>query len=395
MNLLLVTNLFPTPVDPERGVFTLQLVKRLKKLCNVTVVCPLPYFPKLSVLSKLDKWYQFALVPAEYEIEGIKVYSPKYPLIPKLSESRHAFLMSLGIKSFIHRLNRKIKFDAINSHWLFPDSCAVDSAVSSLGIPHIPTGLGCDVNHDIYDKNKGPVILKTLNNSAAITVVSNALKNELVGSGIAKNKITVIPNGVDIDNFRPLVKSACRKQLGLQLTEPMVLYVGRLSEEKNVESLIVATGKVIHGNHPFQLYIVGDGPLMPDLKELSHSLNIEDNVHFAGKVDHALISTWMGATDYFSLPSLREGCPNVILEALGCGRPVIASRVGAIPDIVNNDTGLLFTPEDIDEISSAIIQAFNRKWDETTISESIKNLSWEHAARKYYDVFKGQTGSPQ
>ncbi|MFK5948631.1 MAG: glycosyltransferase [Methylococcales bacterium] len=387
MNILLVTNLFPTPTDPERGVFTLQLVKRLKKICNVTVVCPLPYFPKISLFKKLDKWYQFALVPGEYEIEGVKVYSPKYPLIPKLSEAKHAYFMSLGLKSCIRRLNDEIKFDVINSQWLFPDSCAVDLAIESLNIPHVPTGLGCDVNLDLYHSEKGPRILSTLNNAAAITVVSNSLKNELVNSNLDEHKITVIPNGVDIENFKPLNKSECREKLDLLISTPMLLYVGRLSEEKDVKSLILAAEKAIETD-ALHLYIVGDGPLMGELKELTAKLKISEYVHFIGKVNHLEVSTWMGATDFFCLPSLREGCPNVILEALGCGRPVIASRVGAIPDVVNEDTGILFAPQNIDEISQSISQAFSKNWDEKTISESIKNLSWEHAAKNYYDVFK-------
>lgn len=393
MNLLLVTNLFPTPSDPERGVFILQLVKRLKNICDVTVVCPLPYFPKLSFLKKLDKWYQFSLVPTEYEIEGIKVHSPKYPLIPKLSESRHAMLMSLGLKTFIRRLNNEKKFDAVSSHWLFPDSCAVDIAIKSLNIPHIPSGRGCDVNQYLYDVNKGPQIIKTLNNAAAITVVSNGLKNELVKSGINKNKITVIPNGVDVNNFKPLDKNHCRKKLKLKLSEPMVLFVGRLSEEKNIKSLMLSAKYLIENYKPFQLYLVGDGPLMSDLKKLSNSLKIENHIHFVGKVDHSEVSTWMGAADFFCLPSLREGCPNVVLEALGCGRPVIASNVGAIPDVITEETGILFTPENIDEINSSFTRAFDTTWDEKTITNSIKNLTWEHAAKRYLDVFNHCTTS--
>ena len=386
MNLLLITNLFPTPSDPERGIFTLQLVKRLEKICNVTVVCPLPYFPKLSIFKKFDKWYQFALVPDEYIIDGIKVYSPKYPMIPKLSESNHALLMSIGLKSSIKKLNDKYNFDAVNSQWLFPDSCAVDMAIKSLNIPHIATGLGCDINQDTYHDVKGPLILKMLNRATAITVVSNNLKNELINHKINSDKITVIPNGVDIDSFKIQDKNMCRERLGIKSLEPMVLYVGRLSEEKNIKSLIIAAEKLITKGNSFNLYIVGDGPLDAELKALSKQLKIEKHVHFVGKVDHSEISTWMSSTDFFSLPSIREGCPNVILEALGCGRPVISSNVGAIPDVVNEQSGILFDPNNIEEIVSSFMQAFSRSWDEVKITDSIKKLTWENAAKNYLAV---------
>jgi len=388
MNLLLVTNLFPTPNDPERGVFTLQLIKRLNKICNVTVVCPLPYFPRLSLLKRFKKYYQFSLIPDEYHIDNIKVYSPKYLLIPKLSESKHAFLMSLSLKRHIKNLHDKIKFDVINSQWLYPDSCAVDLAIQKLGLPHVPTGLGCDVNQDLYDKEKKYQIKKMLDSANAITVVSKSLKNELIESGFPEKKISVIPNGVDIKQFNPLNREACRQDLNIGLKTPIILYVGRLSHEKCITSLISSASNLINKKYLFQLYIVGDGPMMEELKNQASSLNIAEYVHFTGKVEHDEISKWMGACDYFCLPSLREGCPNVVLEALGCGRPVIASHVGAIPDVINTNTGMLFEPNNVNSITSTLEKAFKVDWDAELISDSVKKLSWEHAAENYFNVFK-------
>lgn len=388
MKLLLVTNLFPTPVDPERGIFTLQLVKHLKNYCDVTVVCPLPWFPNWKILKNQEKWFQYSQVPERYIIDNIEVHSPKYPLLPKISENIHDRLMTIGLTSYIKKLHRINHYDAINSQWLYPDSVAVDNLISSIGIPHIPTGLGCDVNLDIYDKSKGKKILRMLNNSHAVTVVSNNLKDELIKNNIQKNNISVIPNGVDIEKFKVLNKESCRTKLNIKINEPMVLYVGRLSEEKSVSTLIEATSKLIQSNCKIKVYLVGDGPLHQYLLDLVDRLNISKNIIFIGKVEHSEISTWMGATDYFCLPSLREGCPNVILEALGSGRPVIASRVGAIPDIVTNESGILFTPKDVDGLAKALNNAITSKWDSKDISNSVQKLSWDEAAKKYYHVFK-------
>jgi len=96
----------------------------------------------------------------------------------------------------------------------------------------------------------------------------------------------------------------------------------------------------------------------------------------------------MGAANYFCLPSLREGCPNVILEALGSGRPVIASRVGAIPDVVTDKSGILFTPQNVEELSAAIEKALAINWSAQEITASVAKLSWEHAAEQYIRVFK-------
>jgi len=388
MNLLLVTNLFPTPHDPERGIFTLQLVKRLQKHCHITVVCPLPWFPNWPILYRLEKYAQFAKTPTRYSIDGIDVHSPKYPLLPRVSENRHADFMCMGIQRYILNLHKRIGFDAVNSQWLYPDSVAVGKVLRKLPIPHIATGLGCDVNHDIYEPIKGDRIISMLNECSAVTVVANSLRDELIGHEIDGRKISVIPNGIDVEQFKILDKNHCRQQLSIHTNMPVILYVGRLSAEKNIKTLIRAGALVINSGNPVELYLVGDGPLEGTLKELVKDLDIEKYVNFVGKVDHSDVSTWMNASDFFCLPSLREGCPNVILEALGSGVPVIASKVGAIPDVVNNNSGILFTPTDVDELAGSIKKAIERNWSAAEIASSVDRLSWEHAADQYYEVFK-------
>lgn len=390
MNLLIITNLFPTPADHERGIFTLQLVKRLQKHANVTVVCPLPWFPKINLLNNIkvfNKWSTFSNVPLKYVIDGVEVHSPKYILLPKISENIHDKLMMAGIIRYVRKLHKNIHFDAVNSQWLYPDSVAAGKITKKLQIPHIPTGLGCDVNLDIYQPVKGNKILDMLHHSRAITVVSNGLKEELIKNNIENNKITVIPNGIDIDKFKILNKDECRKNLNIPKEQSVILYVGRLSEEKNVSTLIKAASKLIKTNQTLHVYLVGDGPLRSELELLANKLGTLKNIHFIGKIVHDLVGTWMGATDYFCLPSLREGCPNVILESLGCGRPVIASNVGAIPDIVTNESGILFTPEDVTGLTNALSTALRTNWNEEIINKSVKNLSWENAAKKYTNVF--------
>ena len=222
----------------------------------------------------------------------------------------------------------------------------------------------------------------------AITVVSAGLKQELVSHKIAGEKITVIPNGIDTNQFKILDNQYCRNKLGIETDRPIILYVGRLSEEKNVSTLIKATAALIHGGHNVRLLIVGEGPLKNELMVLAGELGIDSFVRFIGKVGHSQVSLWMGAADYFCLPSIREGCPNVILEALGSGRPVIASRVGAIPDIVTDDSGIMFTPEDVEELTLSLKRAFATEWSPIKIKESVKKLSWEKAAAEYVKIFR-------
>jgi teichuronic acid biosynthesis glycosyltransferase TuaC len=388
MKVLLVTNLFPSEVDPERGVFTLQLAKQLAKHCELTVVFPITRFPKWKIFSRFKKWYVFAKVPYRYEIDGVTVYSPKYPMLPKVSEAMQAKLMTVGLKRCISRLHKDHSFDVVNSHWFYPDSVAVDSISHLLNIPHIATGLGCDVNHDIFEKDKRQAILDMTRRAKALTVVSSDLKKVLVEQRVPSEKIHTLPNGVDVAQFKRQDKQRCRKLLGLKKSQNIILYVGRLSDEKNIARLIEAFSKLKNAKKIQDLYIVGDGVLRGTLEKLTTKLGLEKRVNFVGKVEHALVATWMGAADLFCLPSIREGCPNVVLEALGSGRPVIASNVGGIPDMVSDRTGILFQPLDISDIAQSLEQALERDWDSEEVANSVKELTWENAALNYLSVYK-------
>jgi len=386
LKLLFVTNAFPTPVEPRRGIFTYQLVKHLEDHFDMTVVCPLPWFPATGGLSRIKKYQNYSLVPPSYAFNGITVFSPKYPLIPRFSESLHASLMYFGIARCLKRLHSRNHFQAVNSHWLYPDSAAVERAAHDLGIPHIATGMGCDVNHDIYDPAKRSSLLALLKSVMAVTVKAESLKQVLINNGANPAKISVIPNGVDTTKFRILDQGQCRTNLGLTGRNPLILYVGRLSEEKNVATLIRAIAQLVSSGEIIDLAVVGSGPLDNELTRLSNELGVNGNVRFYGDVDHETISTWMGAADYFCLPSFREGCPNVVLEALACGKPVIASRVGAIPDFVSASNGILFNPENLTDVVTSITSALATDWDPLAISRTVQDLSWDATAANYARV---------
>lgn len=388
MKVLLITNLFPTPSDLERGVFTLQLAKELSSKCELSVVCPLPWFPKLSFFKRFKKWYQLAEVPKQYEIDGITVYSPKYILIPKISESLHSLFMAIGLKSFIKKLHVETNFDVINSQWLYPDSVASEMLAKGMKLPHVVTGLGCDINDDLYHDAKSPKILSMLNAVEGVTVVSSRLKGELIKHKIEPDKIKVILNGVDCDRFKFLDQSECRRELKLDTDDRVILYVGRLSDEKCVYSLVEAFSHISKKETKLKLMLVGDGPEYGALKNLSDKLQINNSVYFIGNVSHSDINKWFCAADIFCLPSKREGCPNVVLESLASGCPVVASDVGALPDLVTKSSGILFQAENVDDISEKLSKALSTKWDRLGIRQSMIKCTWSQAADYYIEAYK-------
>ena len=388
LRVLLFTNLFPNPEDHTRGIFTGQLAHELAEICDLTVVCPLPWFPRWSFLRRFPRWYEFARVPQEYKIHGVQVYSPKYVILPRISEPILGALMFFGSFMTVWKLHRRVRFDVINSMWLYPDSVAAGWIAKLLRIPMVPTALGCDVNRMLNEGGKRGQILSMLRRAPSITAVSEALREGMVSEGIPAARISTIPNGVNGSLFFIRDKLKARAELSLPTERKIVVYVGRLSEEKGLSTLVEAAGKLRRRRDDFLLCLVGDGPLMSELQARVEELGLTGNVRFAGQQDHNAVANWLGACDVFCLPSLREGCPNVVIEALSSGRPVVASRVGGIPDMVRADTGVLVEAQHVEGFATALDAALARKWDERLIAESMNGATWRTAAENYYLAYR-------
>jgi len=384
--LLLITNLFPTPVDQVRGVFIHQLVQELKAWCDIIVICPLPWFPHLRLLRFLQKWYPFSLVPKMYYVDGVKVYSPKYLIIPHVSEAIHSVLMFFSVMKMTLKLHRQIRFDVINAQWLYPDGVISYWISRIMKLIIVVSALGCDVNLFLEQKEKKFQIVNMLKHAEAITVVSENMKHRLLEEGVQEEKISVIPNGVNTRMFCLRDKEVCRQKLALPHEGKIVLFVGRLLDLKGVPYLIEAAGRLAEKQREFTLYLVGEGEQRQQYEEAVTQHNLRNHVRFVGGKGHHEIALWMGACDVFCLPSLREGCPNVVLEALSCGRPVVASRVGGIPDVVSEQSGVLVEPADSYTLGEALDLALQQEWRPFDIHRSVKHLSWEAAAEKYYQA---------
>jgi glycosyltransferase involved in cell wall biosynthesis len=394
LKLLLITNLFPTPVDPVRGVFIHQLVQELKSWCDIVIICPLPWFPHLQLLSFLKKWYPFSLVPKMYYVDGIKVYSPKYVIFPHFSEAVHSVLMFFSVLKTALKLHQQFRFDAINAQWLYPDGVVSYWLSKILKLVIVVSALGCDVNLFLEQKEKKFQIVNMLKHAEAITVVSEDMKHRLLEEVVQEQKISVIPNGVNTRIFCLRDKEVCRQKLAIPQNGTILLFVGRLLDLKGVTYLIEAARQLAEKQQEFTLYMVGEGEQRQRYEEAVAEHHLSDHVRFVGSKGHHEIALWMGACDVFCLPSLREGCPNVVLEALSCGRPVVASRVGGIPDVVCEQSGVLVEPADSQALCEALYLALRREWEPSEIQHSVAHFSWKAAAEKYYQAIYAALTKP-
>lgn len=186
----------------------------------------------------------------------------------------------------------------------------------------------------------------------ALTAVSQEMVDAALAYGLPPGKVFLTPNGVDTDLFHPLDRAACRTELGLDSDAKLVVWAGRLAPEKGLGDLIEAMGRLAE-RVPAQLILLGDGPEKSDLEQAAAQTGVE--VKFVTTVSRSEMPFWYGAADMVALSSLREGRPNVILEALACGRAVAATAVGGVPELVRDGgEGRLAPPSDPKRLAGAI-----------------------------------------
>lgn len=386
--LLIVTNLYPNPLEPTRGIFIQQLVERLKSAYEINVLCPLPWFPNLKIFSGMKKWHKFSQIPSRAAINGIDVHYPRYLVIPRFLGFLHSVFLYASILGKIQKMDKKTKIDLINAFWLFPDGIAAVWAARKLKIPVVISARGCDINLYKSFAFRLPQIKMALRSADFVTAMSLEQKHTIENLGIPAEKIAVIHNGIDFNKFDIKNMSECRNQLNLPQNKRIILYIGRFEEEKQVSYLIRAAARVRNEKkHDIQVELIGDGSLRNALKKEAKNLSLEALVTFRGEKKHEEIVKWMGASDLLCLPSKREGCPNVVLEALACGTPVVAPAVGAVPEIINVVNGCLYSINTVDSLTSSLFEALEKNWEKTKIRESVRSISWEKTAGEYQKIY--------
>jgi teichuronic acid biosynthesis glycosyltransferase TuaC len=387
MKVLILTNAFPNSAEKTRGIFTYQIVQALREKCHVRVIAPLPWVPG-ALARFLGSNHPYSRVPFEEKIEGISVYHPRYLVIPKFFGFMHAFFMFFPLLRLINSLENQESIDIMNVHWLFPDGVSAAWIANKLHKPIILTGLGCDINLYPTMAFRRRQIISALEKADHITTVCNSLKDVVYSLGIKKEKVTVIPNGVDLFLFTIMDKLSIREKLRISPKRSIILTVGSLDEVKGTRFLIEAISLMKQSRRqPPLLVSIGDGPLKPSLFSLAKGLEVAEHVRFLGERPHKEIPLWMNAADVFCLPSIREGHPNVVIEALSCGTPVIAANVGAIPEIITNKNGHIWEHYNVNDLANYLKCALKQIWDREEIRRSVAGFSWDDCADKYHAIY--------
>ena len=385
LRLLTFSTLFPNSERPNHGVFVENRLRHLvgSGLATSEVVAPVPYFP--SGHPRFGDWAVHARVPLQETRHGLLVHHPRYPLVPRIGMSMAPYLLYTAMLPVLRRLlAQRPPFDAIDAHYMYPDGVAAVWLAQRLGLPVAVTSRGTDVNLIPSHRVPRQLIRGAIRGASALIAVSAALKGALVELGAPDEKVTVLRNGVDVALFRPPDdRAAVRQSLGL--TRPTLISVGYLIERKGHHRTIEAMLQLPE----FGLLIAGEGPDRPKLEAQIARLGLQDRVRLLGARPHNALPPLYGAADAMVLASSREGWANVLLEAMACGTPVVASNIWGNPEVVQEPAaGLIADPNTADGIAAGVQRLFAALPDRVATRAYAERFSWDETTAGQVALFR-------
>jgi len=383
MRIVTFSSLFPNPVQPGQGLFVAERLRQALKggAVQARVVAPVPWFP--GTHPRFGRYAEFAKVPAQSTWEGLTVLHPKHAVIPGPGWYLTPRSMALAAAAALRRLRAEgFDFEMIDAHYYFPDGVAAALLGKWFKRPVVITALGTDVNLIPRHVLARRMVVSTSQAAAHSIAVSAALKDAMVAIGIAEQSVSVLRNGVDLARFRLLDRAALRRQLGLQ--QSTLLSAGNLIELKGHHLVIEALERLPE----WQLVIAGQGALAADLKCQVAERGLEGRVRFAGALSQQHLIEYYNAADALVLASSREGMPNVVLEAMACGLPVVATSVGGIPEVLDATVGRLIAERSAPAIAAAVLSLADDMPRRSMVRRHAEQFNWDAPIRGQLELFE-------
>lgn len=329
MRILLFSTLFPNAAAPAHGVFVENRLAAYRRNhdADVKVVAPVPWFPfGAEYFGAYGAW---ARAPRREIRRGVEVLHPRY-LIPPKAAMRFApgALARCLRKTASELIADGWDFDLIDAHYFYPDGVAAAQVARELGKPVAVTARGSDVTQLGAIAGPRQKIIDAAWRADAVIVVAVSLKDELKKLGAPGEKIAVLRNGVDLEMFHPGDREAARGALGVE--GKVIVSVGHLIERKG-HHLVIDALREIEGAI---LLIAGEGPERAALQSRAERNGVAGRVRFLGSVAHDALRDIYAAADVLVLASSREGWPNVLLEAMACGTPCVATDAGGSREVI-------------------------------------------------------------
>jgi teichuronic acid biosynthesis glycosyltransferase TuaC len=355
---LFLSKSFPNKVFDVLGLWVENLVRHSVSFCQPKVISPVPYCPPLPGLP--EYYARLRTIPRHCAYDGVEVFYPRYLVGPGYSLRAVEWVTYyLSVRRQADQLRREFPFDLIHAHFTYPDGCAAVRLGRRFQVPviiteHVPWGPWMDSSSIVLQQ-----AMRAVRECTLLIAVSSSVRNSILEVVDAPEKMRVIPNAVDGTIFTLPAK-------GQRPISNQILFVGAIRPVKGVDILLRAMRVLRESGREVQLLLVGESFFKnyqreyDRIRRMTQELDLDGRVEFVGKQRPADVVHYMQNSGVLVLPSRAESFGMVLVEALACGTPVVATRCGGPEDIVNERVGVLVPPEDPEALATAIAHVLDK-----------------------------------
>lgn len=412
LKILAISYLYPNSVHADYGIFVHNRLQSVNRLCGVVVINPIPWFPFSSILSRYKGLQD---IPVMEIIDGIKIYHPRFFIIPRFFKFFDALSFFGAVVRLLTKHRGELTFDLIDLHWTYPDLLTGILLKKILKRKLLVTVRGKEALNLRVDNKAGPMsssgpsgyskeyslrYIMTqffLKKADTVITLSRELKDLCKEMGVRESHISVITNGINKSRFYYVPQNEARLKLKVDPDKKIILAVGSLIYGKGFDRLINLLPGLGAQHKNIELVIIGsEGPAGNYSKELialSRKNQVKDQVIFIGQVPNESLRLWYSAADLFCLSSRGEGSPNVLYEALACGCPCVATNVGSVPDIMDEENLGVVVPNTDTSLSAGIKKAFSRNYNRQYIQKKMEEYSWDSCGQKVVQEYNRLVGN--
>lgn len=375
MKVLTLSTVFPNAAQPMLGPFVFERIRHAVRHADIRVVAPVAWFRRGKG------------VPRSSWRSNIQIEHPAFFYVPGVLKFLDGIFLFLSVLPRVIRLRREFRFDVIDAHFGFPDAVAAVLLGYWFRRPVVVTLRGSE--HQFVEYRLRRIAMRwALRRAERVITVSRPLAELAEQLGAAADRIEVIENGVDTEKFKPIPTIDARHVVGVEENRRLLICVGHLVPLKGFHRVIRVLPELRKEFANLTLVIVGgsastSGNYPRRLRRLVTELGLSSDVIFTGALPSDRVSQWLNAAELFVLCSDREGCPNVVREAMACGRPVVSPKVGAVEHMVPSDAGILFdSPGDEEALLQSVSRALNAQWDSHRIRKHAEVHTWANVAAR-------------
>jgi teichuronic acid biosynthesis glycosyltransferase TuaC len=372
MRIAVLTSLFPSLVRPHEGIFAQRRWSRMRRRGHdVRVVHPLPWAP--ASFGRRE-WAQLRAMAPREEREGLDIQRPRYLHVPRRPLGNARAFARRGVEC----IERGGAVDCVVADYAWPAAAAAELCAQR-GWPLVISGRGSDVLQVAALPALREQLARALRSAGRWCAVSEHLVHAMDDLAGEPGRGVLVANGVDTELFRPRDAQACRAQLELDPKALVVLVVGHLIERKDPLLALDCFARLRQARAPraVRLEFVGAGPLEASMREAIRARGLESCVSLRGEASPEQLATWYGAADALLLTSTREGRPNVVLEALACGLPVLATDVGGTSELLGAASPMLARTRDPEALGAQLDALLAAPRNAPALRSLAERWSWD------------------